>query len=448
MHKYKLAVMKELKCPKCGNVFQVDEADYASILSQVKNKEFEYEIQARLKEIDKQNKLTQEANELKQNQVHQKELNEKDQALSQQQSQIAQLQAQIDSFNKTKQLEIEAERAKSTQEIARLQATIAQNESNLRIAILEEQNKAKEEIQKKETSLQELRNQITLNEKEASIRESNIKENYEIQLKQKQEQVDYYKDLKAKLSTKMVGETLEEHCHTEFNRMRTSMFPNAYFDKDNDISTGTKGDFIFRDFADGMEYVSIMFEMKNENDTTSTKKKNEDFFAKLDKDRNDKNCEYAVLVTLLEPDSELYNQGIVDVSYKYPKMFVVRPQFFLPIISLLTQAAKKSIEYKRELLFARKQSVDITNFEDKINDFKEKFGRNYRIASEKFQTAIAEIDKSIEHLNKIKAALLSSENNLRLANDRAEELTIKKLTRGNPTMKKMFEDAKMSESED
>lgn len=440
--------MKELKCPKCGNVFQVDEADYASILSQVKNKEFEYEIQARIKEIDKQNKLTQEANELKQNQKHQQELNEKDQALSQQQSQIAQLQAQIDSFNKTKQLEIEAERAKSTQEIARLQATIAQNESNLRIAILEEQNKAKEEIQKKETSLQELRNQITLNEKEASIRESNIKENYEIQLKQKQEQVDYYKDLKAKLSTKMVGETLEEHCHTEFNRMRTSMFPNAYFDKDNDISTGTKGDFIFRDFADGMEYVSIMFEMKNENDTTSTKKKNEDFFAKLDKDRNDKNCEYAVLVTLLEPDSELYNQGIVDVSYKYPKMFVVRPQFFLPIISLLTQAAKKSIEYKRELLFARKQSVDITNFEDKINDFKEKFGRNYRIASEKFQTAIAEIDKSIEHLNKIKAALLSSENNLRLANDRAEELTIKKLTRGNPTMKKMFEDAKMSESED
>ena len=440
--------MKELKCPKCGNVFQVDEADYASILSQVKNKEFEYEIQARLKEIDKQNKLTQEANELKQNQIHQKELNEKDQALSLKQSQIAQLQAQIDSFNKTKQLEIEAERAKSTQEIARLQATIAQNESNLRIAILEEQNKAKEEIQKKETSLQELRNQITLNEKEASIRESNIKENYEIQLKQKQEQVDYYKDLKAKLSTKMVGETLEEHCHTEFNRMRTSMFPNAYFDKDNDISTGTKGDFIFRDFADGMEYVSIMFEMKNENDTTSTKKKNEDFFAKLDKDRNDKNCEYAVLVTLLEPDSELYNQGIVDVSYKYPKMFVVRPQFFLPIISLLTQAAKKSIEYKRELLFARKQSVDITNFEDKINDFKEKFGRNYRIASEKFQTAIAEIDKSIEHLNKIKSALLSSENNLRLANDRAEELTIKKLTRGNPTMKKMFEDAKISESED
>lgn len=440
--------MKELKCPKCGNVFQVDEADYASIVSQVKNQEFESEIQARLKEIEKHNQLAQEANELKQSQIHQLELNEKELALSKKDSEIEQLKAQINNFNQTKQLEIEAERVKNSQEIARLQAAIAQNESNLRIAILEEQNKAKEEIQKKETSLQELRNQITLNEKEASIRESNIKENYEIQLKQKQEQVDYYKDLKAKLSTKMVGETLEEHCHIEFNRMRTSMFPNAYFEKDNDISTGTKGDFIFRDFADGMEYVSIMFEMKNENDTTSTKKKNEDFFAKLDKDRNDKNCEYAVLVTLLEPDSELYNQGIVDVSYKYPKMFVVRPQFFLPIISLLTQAAKKSIEYQKELQLARQQSIDVTNFEDRINDFKDKFGRNYRIASEKFQTAIAEIDKSIDHLNKIKAALLSSENNLRLANDRAEELTIKRLTRGNPTMKKMFEDAKMSESED
>lgn len=437
--------MKELKCPKCGNVFQVDEADYASIVSQVKNQEFESEIQARLKEIEKQNQLAQEANELKQSQIHQLELSEKELALSKKDSEIEQLKAQINNFNQTKQLEIEAERAKSTQEIARLQATIAQNESNLRIAILEEQNKAKEEIQKKETSLQELRNQITLNEKEASIRESNIKENYEIQLKQKQEQVDYYKDLKAKLSTKMVGETLEEHCHIEFNRMRTSMFPNAYFEKDNDISTGTKGDFIFRDYAEGMEYVSIMFEMKNENDTTSTKKKNEDFFAKLDKDRNDKKCEYAVLVTLLEPESELYNQGIVDVSYKYPKMFVVRPQFFLPMISLLTQAAKKSIDYQKELTLARQQHLDITKFEDKINDFKDKFGRNYRLASEKFQTAIAEIDKSIDHLNKIKAALLSSENNLRLANERAEELTIKKLTHGNPTMKKMFEDAKVVE---
>ena len=440
--------MKELKCPKCGNVFQVDEADYASIVSQVKNQEFESEIQARLKEIEKHNQLAQEANELKQSQIHQLELSEKELALSKKDSEIDQLKAQINNFNQTKQLEIEAERIKNSQEIARLQAAIEKNESNLRIAILEEQNKAKEEIQKKETSLQQLRNQIVINEKEVSLREANLKEYYEIQLKQKQEQVDYYKDLKAKLSTKMVGETLEEHCHIEFNRMRTSMFPNAYFEKDNDISTGTKGDFIFRDFADGMEYVSIMFEMKNENDTTSTKKKNEDFFAKLDKDRNDKNCEYAVLVTLLEPDSELYNQGIVDVSYKYPKMFVVRPQFFLPIISLLTQAAKKSIEYQKELQLARQQSIDVTNFEDRINDFKDKFGRNYRIASEKFQTAIAEIDKSIDHLNKIKAALLSSENNLRLANDRAEELTIKRLTRGNPTMKKMFEDAKMSESED
>lgn len=439
--------MKELKCPKCGNVFQVDEADYASIVSQVKNQEFESEIQARLKEIEKQNKLSQEANELKQSQKHQIELSEKELALSQKNNEIEQLKAQINSFNQTKQLEIEAERAKNIQEIAKLKAIIDKNESNIRIAVLEEQNKAKEEIQKKETSLQELRNQLLINEKEVSLRESNLREHYEIQLKQKQEQVDYYKDLKAKLSTKMVGETLEEHCHIEFNRMRTTMFPKAYFEKDNDISTGTKGDFIFRDYADGMEYVSIMFEMKNENDTTSTKKKNEDFFAKLDKDRNDKKCEYAVLVTLLEPESELYNQGIVDVSYKYPKMFVVRPQFFLPMISLLTQAAKKSIDYQKELVLARQQHLDITKFEDKINDFKDKFGRNYRIASEKFQTAIAEIDKSIDHLNKIKAALLSSENNLRLANEKAEELTIKKLTHGNPTMKKMFTDAKIVEEE-
>lgn len=439
--------MKELKCPKCGNVFQVDEADYASIVSQVKNQEFESEIQARLKEIEKQNKLSQEANELKQSQKHQIELSEKELALSQKNNEIEQLKAQINSFNQTKQLEIEAERAKNIQEIAKLKAIIDKNESNIRIAVLEEQNKAKEEIQKKETSLQELRNQLLINEKEVSLRESNLREHYEIQLKQKQEQVDYYKDLKAKLSTKMVGETLEEHCHIEFNRMRTTMFPKAYFEKDNDISTGTKGDFIFRDYADGMEYVSIMFEMKNENDTTSTKKKNEDFFAKLDKDRNDKKCEYAVLVTLLEPESELYNQGIVDVSYKYPKMFVVRPQFFLPMISLLTQAAKKSIDYQKELVLARQQHLDITKFEDKINDFKDKFGRNYRIASEKFQTAIAEIDKSIDHLNKIKAALLSSENNLRLANEKAEELTIKKLTHGNPTMKKMFIDAKIVEEE-
>lgn len=439
--------MKELKCPKCGNVFQVDEADYASIVSQVKNQEFKSEIQARLKEIEKQNKLSQEANELKQSQKHQIELSEKELALSQKNNEIEQLKAQINSFNQTKQLEIEAERAKNIQEIAKLKAIIDKNESNIRIAVLEEQNKAKEEIQKKETSLQELRNQLLINEKEVTLRESNLREHYEIQLKQKQEQVDYYKDLKAKLSTKMVGETLEEHCHIEFNRMRTTMFPKAYFEKDNDISTGTKGDFIFRDYADGMEYVSIMFEMKNENDTTSTKKKNEDFFAKLDKDRNDKKCEYAVLVTLLEPESELYNQGIVDVSYKYPKMFVVRPQFFLPMISLLTQAAKKSIDYQKELVLARQQHLDITKFEDKINDFKDKFGRNYRIASEKFQTAIAEIDKSIDHLNKIKAALLSSENNLRLANEKAEELTIKKLTHGNPTMKKMFTDAKIVEEE-
>lgn len=247
------------------------------------------------------------------------------------------------------------------------------------------------------------------------------------------------------MSTKMVGETLEIHCSTEFNKVRSSMYPKAYFEKDNDARAGSKGDFIFRDFdEDGTEYISIMFEMKNEMDETATKHKNEDFFAKLDKDRNEKACEYAVLVSLLEPDSELYNEGIVDVSYRYPKMFVVRPQFFMPLISLLSQASKKSIEYRKELAIARKQSIDVSNFEEQLNDFKSRFANNYRLASEKFKKAIEEIDKSIDHLQKIKDALLGSENNLRLANNKAEELTIKRLTRNNPTMKDKFEEAARS----
>lgn len=251
--------------------------------------------------------------------------------------------------------------------------------------------------------------------------------------------VDYYKDLKTKMSTKMVGETLEIHCNTEFNRIRP-MFPNAYFEKDNDASCGSKGDFIFRDSEEGTEYLSIMFEMKNEMDETATKHKNEDFLKKLDEDRRSKNCEYAVLVSLLEPDSELYNTGIVDMSHRYPKMYIIRPQFFIPLITLLVQTSKKSLEYKKALMEAQSQSVDITNFESQLNDFKDKFSNNYRLASEKFQTAIAEIDKSIDHLQKIKSALLGSENNLRLANDKADNLTIKRLTRGNPTMKAKFDE--------
>ena len=434
--------MKELKCPQCGSVFSVDEADYASIVSQVKTQEFDAEIKARLSEIQKQSEVKQEAESLKLTHNFQDKLNAKDLELSQKENEIVKLKAQLDSFNQTKQLEINAERLKANEEIAKLKSVIEQNENKVRVAILEEQNKAKDIIQEKENTLIELRSQIDVTQKEATIREKNIKEDYERQLKQKQELVDYSKDLKAKLSTKMIGESLEVHCSNEFNRVRTTMFPNAYFDKDNDSSQGSKGDFIFRDYADDLEYISIMFEMKNEMDETATKHKNEDFLAKLDKDRRDKGCEYAVLVSLLEPDNDFYNEGIVDVSYRYPKMFVVRPQFFMPLISLLTQASRKSVEYQRELIMARQQSIDVTNFENKLNDFRNKFGNHYQRASDKFNKAIEEIDKTIKSLQKMKEDLLSSENYLRLANNDTEDLSIKKLTRGNPTMKQKFEEAR------
>ena len=437
--------MKELKCPQCGSVFSVDEADYASIVSQVKTQEFEAEIKSRLEEIQKQNATKQEAEALKLSQEFQGKLNSKEIELSQKANEIAMLQTQINSFNQTKQLELDAERSKMNEEIARLKSVIEQNENMIRMAVLEEQNKAKDIIQEKENSLIELRSQIDVNQKEATIREANIKEDYERQLKQKQELVEYYKDMKAKLSTKMIGESLEAHCSNEFNLVRTSMFPNAYFDKDNDASHGSKGDFIFRDYADGIEYISIMFEMKNEMDETATKHKNDDFLAKLDKDRREKNCEYAVLVSLLEPDNDFYNNGIVDVSYKYPKMFVVRPQFFMPIISLLTQASRKSVEYQRELILAKQQSIDVTNFENKLNDFRNKFGGHYQHACDKFNKAIEEIDKTIKSLQKMKEDLLSSENYLRLANNDTESLTIKKLTHGNPTMKQKFEEARKAD---
>lgn len=434
--------MKELKCPQCGSVFSVDEADYASIVSQVKTQEFDTELKVRLTEIQKQNEVKQEAESLKLTHDFQCKLNAKDVELSQKDNEIVKLKAQLDNFNQTKQLEINAERSKANEEIAKLKSVIEQSENKVRVAVLEEQNKAKDIIQEKENTLIELRSQIDVVQKEATIRETNIKDDYERQLKQKQELVDYYKDLKAKLSTKMVGESLEVHCSNEFNRVRTSMFPNAYFDKDNDASLGSKGDFIFRDYADGMEYISIMFEMKNEMDETATKHKNEDFLAKLDKDRRDKNCEYAVLVSLLEPDNDFYNEGIVDVSYRYPKMFVIRPQFFMPLISLLSQASKKSVEYQRELIMAKQQSIDVTNFENKLNDFRNKFGNHYQRASDKFNKAIEEIDKTIKSLQKMKEDLLSSENYLRLANNDTEDLSIKKLTRGNPTMRQKFEEAR------
>jgi hypothetical protein len=413
--------MRELKCPKCGNVFSVDEADYAAIVGQVRSKEFAAEVNNRVAEIQKQNQLQQEANTIKISQEYQSKLNSKQAELSDKDKEILLLKSQ-------------------------LKTQIAQNEDKIRIALMEEQGRYKDTLQSKENDLLRLKSELELKKNEAIIRENNIKESYERQLKEKQEMVDYYKDLKAKLSTKMVGETLEAHCEIEFNRYRTTMFPNAYFEKDNDSATGSKGDFIFKDYdEEHTEYISIMFEMKNEMDTTATKHKNEHFFEKLDKDRREKGCEYAVLVSLLEQDNEFYNGGIVDVSYRYPKMYVVRPQFFLPIISLLSQASKNTIEYKKELIRARQQSVDITNFENKINDFKEKFGKHYTSASAKFMKAVDDIDKAIKNLQDMKKELLASENYLRLANNDTDDLTIKKLTRGNPTMKKMFEQARIVE---
>lgn len=398
--------MNEIKCPKCGNVFSVDEADYASIANQIRNNEFNEELARRTAEQEKRFTIKQEL-----------ELNKKE-------------------------LEFRKILEKKEQEISRLGTEVARNDSLRKMAVLETENSFREKLQAKDTEIAELKGKMTSEKDAAIIREKSLADKYNSQLKEKQELIDYYKDLKTRMSTKMIGETLEIHCSTEFNRMRMSMYPRAYFEKDNDVRGGTKGDFVFRDYDEnGTEYISVMFEMKNEMDGTAVKHKNEDFFAKLDKDRNEKGCEYAVLVSLLEPDSELYNAGIVDVSYRFPKMYVIRPQFFMPIISLLTQAAKNSLGYRKALAIAQKQSVDVTNFEEQLNDFKSKFANNYRLASEKFRKAIEEIDKTIDHLQKIKDALLGSENNLRLANNKAEELTIKRLTRNNPTMKAKFEEA-------
>ncbi|MDE6493780.1 MAG: DUF2130 domain-containing protein [Bacteroidales bacterium] len=438
--------MKELKCPRCGNVFSVDEADYALILNQVRNSEFEAELERRTQELNRQKQAEQSALEERLKQLYTQRLGENKLAIAERDGKIENLNRQLQEVAENTRLQMDVVLAQKEREIADLKNAVSQNDSKRDLALMEERNKAKDVLHAQQTRIAELENQVKSAVDAARLRESELKERYELQLKEKQTLVDFYKDMKAKLSTKMVGESLEVHCSTEFNKVRASMYPDAYFEKDNDARGGSKGDFIFRDYADGIEYVSIMFEMKNEMDETATKHKNEDFFAKLDKDRNEKGCEYAVLVSLLEPESELYNEGIVDVSYRYPKMYVVRPQFFMPIVSLLTQASRKSIEYKRQLALARQQSVDVTNFENKLLEFKDKFGRNYRLASEKFAKAIEEIDKSIDHLQKIKDALIGSENNLRLANDKVEDLSIKKLTRGNPTMKAKFEEAGFSES--
>lgn len=434
--------MKELKCPKCGNVFSVDEADYASIVNQVKNAEFHEEVERRLIEMTAQKDAEKKASLAEADKNYSEQLAIKQQSLTEKDSEIQRLKEQIEGLESKKALEIKAAVSDKEQRIAQLQSTIDQNASAVKIAVMEANQKAKDALQEKETEITNLKAQAEVDKSAAVLREKGIKEQYEAKLSLVQEQVDYYKDLKSKMSTKMVGETLEIHCSTEFNTKLRSFLPNAYFEKDNDASGGSKGDFIFRDSEDGQEYVSIMFEMKNEMDETATKHKNEDFFKKLDADRASKGCEYAVLVSLLEPDSEYYNNGIVDVSYRYPKMYVIRPQFFVPLITLLVQTSRKSIEYQKQLAIARNQSIDVTNFENQLIAFKEGFARNYDLASRKFHSAIEDIDKAIANLQRMKEDLLGSENNLRLANDKADNLTIKKLTRGNPTMKQKFDEAR------
>ena len=416
--------MKELKCPKCGSVFSVDEADYAFILSQVKNQEFEAELRRRMTEIDSRHKAEQQL------------------ASTKKEAEIAQLRSRLEAIAAQKESEKNLALAAKEQQIARLNATIEQHQSNLQIALLNKQREAQEIIQRKDSQIQQLKSDADLEKSQAQIRESELIKRHQHELQAKQELVEYYKDLKTRMSTKMVGETLEIHCSTLFNQLLRPVMPSAYFEKDNDATDGTKGDFIFRDSEGGTEYVSIMFEMKNEMDTTATKHKNEDFLKKLDEDRRKKNCEFAVLVSLLEPESELYNGGIVDMSHRYPKMYVIRPQFFIPLITLLVQTSKKSLEYKRQLLLAQSKEVDVTNFENKLLDFKNKFGRHYELASKKFDDAIKQIDDTIAKLLKVKENLLGSENNLRLANQDTEELTIRKLTYKNPTMKAKFDEAR------
>ena len=411
--------MAELKCPKCGTTFKVDDTSYADILNQVRNHEFEAELEKRLEQSLRSEK-----------QSHQAEIAELKAKFEQASTELKAKLAR----NKT-EFEAKLAQSKTEQElaVARATAPIERERDSLKNSLVAAQNEAKLNLE-------------TANSR-AKLSEAALITKYESALKLKEEENERLKDLKSKLSTKMVGETLEQHCQTEFNRIRTAAFPHAYFEKDNDARTGSKGDYIFRELDEaGNEIVSIMFEMKNENETTATKHKNEDFFKELDKDRREKNCEYAILVSLLESDSELYNTGIVDVSYRYEKMYVIRPQFFIPIITLLRNAALSSLQYKQELAVVRSQNIDITHFEENMEKFKVGFARNYDLASRKFKTAIDEIDKTINSLQKTKDALLSSENNLRLANNKAEELTIKRLTRGNPTMAQKFADLHASES--
>ena len=410
--------MHEIKCPKCDTVFTIDQADYAGLLEQVRTKEFENELATRLH-------LEQEKQAAQIDAAKQSAEAAKAKAIADKDMEIQKLKSEIDKGETAIELARKTEAEKAAKELADKQLEIA----NLKAAL------------DQKTTQGELAVQTAVSEAEKKMSEQNATASHAKEVETLKGEIQRIKDMKLQLSTKMVGESLEQHCSNEFNAIRSAAFPKAYFEKDNDASTGSKGDFIFKDFTDSqIEYISIMFEMKNESDATKAKQKNEDFFKELDKDRNEKGCEYAILVSLLEPESELYNQGIVDVSHKYPKMYVVRPQFFIPMITLLRNAAMKSIEFKNELALIKSQNIDITNFEADLDEFKVGFGKNYRLASDKFKNAIKEIDVAIKNLEKTKEDLLGSEKNLRLANDKLDGVTVKKLTKNNPTMKAKFEE--------
>ena len=429
--------MNEIKCPNCGTIFKIDETEYDSIVKQIRDKEFEKEISLREQEHTKDKESAIKLAEAHLREELTKQVTERDLEITNLKNELKTKEEQTQS--KLEQ-EYKDELNKKDLEISELKNKIKLQESKNELEI-------QKAITEKDKRISDLSSELVVKSKEFELKQNSIKDSYESKLKDKDEQIAYYRDFKAKQSTKMIGESLEQHCSIEFNRLRP-LFKNAYFDKDNDARTGSKGDFIFRDFDDeGNEIVSIMFEMKNEADTTATKHKNEDFFKELDKDRKEKKCEYAVLVSLLEADNDYYNDGIVDVSHFYDKMYVIRPQFFIPLITLIRNLANKSLEYKKELEIIKNQNIDITHFEENINAFKEGFGRNYRLASERFAKAIEEIDKTIDHLQKTKEHLLKTDDNLRLANNKAEDLSIKKLAHNNPTVSKMFEELKSKQEE-
>ncbi len=433
--------MPEIKCPKCNTTFKVDDASYADILSQVRGAEFENELHARLEEFDKKAKLSEEATKAKMSAEFEKEQSAFRERIKELENKVAQSETEKKNAvsDAIKDMEAKLQRGDAEKKLAVTEA-VKEYELKLEKALSEKKLAVAEAIAPIERQRDKLQSDLKMKEAESRANEAALVEKYKSALEVKEEEIERLKDMKAKLSTKMIGETLEQHCQNSFNQIRMAAFPNAYFEKDNDARTGSKGDYIFRECDErGNEIISIMFEMKNENETTATKHKNEDFFKELDKDRKEKNCEYAVLVSLLEADSELYNSGIVDVSYKYEKMYVIRPQFFIPIITLLRNAALNSMKYKSELALVREQNLDITHFEEEIEAFKSGFARNYELASKRFNSAVEEIDKTITHLQKVKEDLLRSEDNLRLANKKAEDLTIKRLTRNNPTMKAKFD---------